>query len=221
MPPSHFSCSVFARVSMLAALAAIVAGDRAQAAGPTTLPSGGADYLAAALEVTSAIERDFALPKRGLYAHSRTDRSPEFMWGNGIQFAALLAAARHDPKTYGPIRNRFFTAMNVYWDAKAPIPGYEPAPTAGRGNDKYYDDNAWLVLSCIEAFEDTGDRRYLARAEATLRFVLSGWDDAKGGGIWWHEGHKDDAKNTCVNAPAAVGCLMVAAHQPKAEAAKS
>jgi uncharacterized protein YyaL (SSP411 family) len=53
----------------------------------------------------------------------------------------------------------------------------------------------------------------------TLKFVLSGWDDQLGGGIWWHEKHKDDGKNTCINAPAAVSCLNIAKHQ-SAEAAK-
>ena len=33
-----------------------------------------------------------------------------------------------------------------------------------------------------------------------------------GGGIWWHEGHKDGSKNACSNAPAAVACLAVARH---------
>lgn len=221
MPPSCLFRRPVSTLLMLAALAIGASSAVAQVTKPTVIPATRPGYRGAAEAVTQDIEKHFALPRRGLYAHSRTDRSPDFMWGNGIQFATLLAAARQDPKTYGPVRDRFFRAMDAYWDTKAPIPGYEPSPTRGGGNDKYYDDNAWLVLSCVEAFEDTGDRRYLARAEATLRFVLSGWDETKGGGIWWHEGHKDDSKNTCVNAPAAVGCLMVAAHQSKAEAARS
>src|SRR6185436_19135837 len=51
-------------------------------------------------------------------------------------------------------------------------------------------------------------------------FVLSGWDEARGGGIWWHETHKDGTKNTCVNAPAAVACLRVAKYLPDDRAAK-
>src|SRR5690606_36978618 len=82
--------------------------------------------------------------------------------------------------------------------------------TGGNGNDKYYDDNAWMVMMFLEAYEVSGDLRYLRRAKETLDFVLSGWDDEAGGGIWWHELHKDGTKNTCVNAPAAVGCLRMA-----------
>ena len=65
---------------------------------------------------------------------------------------------------------------------KSKIPGYEPAPTRGNGNDKYYDDNAWLVITFLEAYETTRDPRYLTRADETLKFVLSGWDEKGGGG---------------------------------------
>jgi hypothetical protein len=91
------------------------------------------------------------------------------------------------------------------------VPGYEPAPTKGGGNDKYYDDNAWMVITFVEAYELTGDRKYLRRADETMRFVLSGWDEKLGGGIYWHE-VKRGGKNTCSNAPSAVGALLLARH---------
>jgi uncharacterized protein YyaL (SSP411 family) len=164
------------------------------------------------------IQKNFYLPESGLYAHSITKRRAEFMWGNGIMFSALIAAARHDRQTWLPIVSRFFTAMDRYWDRQDTPPGYEPFPTQGGGHDKYYDDNAWMVLALCEAYETTHDRTYLQRANETLDFVLSGWDEQRGGGIWWHEGHKSDSKNTCVNAPAAVGCLRLAKYLPSDEA---
>jgi len=159
--------------------------------------------------VSASIQEDFAL-ESGLYARSRTDRAPDFMWGNGVLFSSLVAAARHDPEAYRPVMNRFFAALDRHWDDEAPIPGYEPSPTDGNGRDKYYDDNQWMVITFAEAYDLTAERRYLERAKATLRFSLSGWDDALGGGIWWHEEHKDGGKNTCSNAPAAVACLRIA-----------
>lgn len=167
-------------------------------------------YGRQAREVMEHIQKTFWNDGTGLYAESETKRHPDFMWPNGVMFTALVAAARHEPETYRPVMERFFTALDAYWDAKAKVPGYEPSPVAGGTGDKYYDDNAWMVITLLEAHELTRDNRYRARAEQALRFVLSGWDDQAGGGIWWHEGHKDGAKNTCVNAPAAVGCLRLA-----------
>jgi hypothetical protein len=116
---------------------------------------------------------------------------------------------------------RFFKAMDRYWDFRSAIPGYEPSPSNGNGHDKYYDDNEWMVLTFTEAYAQTRDVQYLNRSEETLKFVLSGWDDSLGGGIWWHEGHKGGGKNTCANAPAAVGCLRVARFLPSDQAKSS
>jgi uncharacterized protein YyaL (SSP411 family) len=137
-------------------------------------------------------------------------RKPDYVWLQSVMFSNLVAAARSEPKTYGPLLQKYFTALDAYWDAKVKVPGYEPAPTRGNGNDKYYDDNAWLVITFLEAYESNRDRRYVARADETLKFVLSGWDEEIGGGIWWHEQHKDGTKNVCSNGPAAVGCLRLA-----------
>ncbi|HYD01885.1 MAG TPA: glycoside hydrolase family 76 protein [Phycisphaerales bacterium] len=163
----------------------------------------------AARTVSAAIQKNFYDEKTGLYSRGADDRSPEFMWGNGVMFSSLVAAARHEPATYRPLLDRFFVEMDRYWDAKAAPPGYEPAPTAGDGHDKYYDDNQWMVITFAEAYEVTGDARYLDRSQAALKFSLSGWDDHLEGGIWWHEKHKAGSKNTCANAPAAVACLRV------------
>lgn len=209
------------RLSLVSALALAVLSAQAlstPALAQTSSTKPSINYADAASEVTQDIQKRFYLPEQGLYAHSVKDRSPDFMWGNGITFSALVAAARHDPKTYEPILARFFTAMNRYWDSKVKIRGYEPVPTRGNGNDKYYDDNQWMVITFVEAFELTRDERYRARAIETNRFSLSGWDEELGGGIWWHEGHKDGSKNTCSNAPAAVACLVLGKTQAGDEA---
>ena len=163
-----------------------------------------------AREVTEHVQKAFFDPQSGVYFKSLTLRRPDYVWLQGVQFSNLVAAARVDPTAYAARLEKYFEALNQYWDSQAPIPGYEAAPTRGNGHDKYYDDNAWLVITFLEAFETNHDPRYLERAEATLNFVLSGWDEQIGGGIWWHQEHKDGTKNVCANAPAAVGCLRLA-----------
>ena len=194
------------RLPMLASamIGYVIAASDAQLAAPVS-------YQQKAAEVTESIHKNFLLEKQALYSRTIEDRSPDFIWGGGVMFSTLATAARHDSK-YKDIMRRYYNGLEVYWDTKVEIPGYEPAPTNGNGSDKYYDDNAWLVISFIEAYEITGDSRYLKRAEETLDFVMSGWDDILGGGIWWHEKHKDDSKNTCSNAPTAVACFRLSKH---------
>jgi hypothetical protein len=174
----------------------------AQTAGPGI-------YAKQAAEVTEYIQKNFWMKKRDLYKTAIDKDSPDYIWGSGVMFSAVIGAARHDPK-YKSIMRKFFDGMESYWDTKVPIPGYEPAPTGGGGNDKYYDDNAWMVIMFLEAYEMTGEPHYLKRAVEVLDFVMSGWDEKGGGGIWWHQNHTGDSKNTCVNGPAAVGCFRVA-----------
>lgn len=175
-------------------------------------------FLAKATEVSASIQERFWDKKSHLYSAKAGGKDPELIWGNGVMFSALVAASRHD-KRYRSIQRDFFEALDAYWDVKVKIPGYEPARTQG-GSDKYYDDNAWMVLTFLEAYEVTKEAKYLKRAEETLDFVLSGWDDQAGGGIWWHEKHKEGDKNTCVNAPAALGCFRLARWKKEPEAAK-
>ena len=179
----------------------------AEAAGDAHAP--GRDGLAAR-EVMDHIQKTLWDSKTGLYVKSAKDRTPDYVWRQAAMFSALVAASRHEPNTYGPILARFFHSLEVYWDSKAPIPAYEPAPTKGNGHDKYYDDNAWLVITFAEASQLTGEPAYLKRAQETAHFVASGWDEQAGGGIWWHQSHKDGSKNTCANGPAAVGYLYLA-----------
>lgn len=167
-------------------------------------------YAEAASAVMESIEREYLDQATGGYVRARDAREPEFMWGNGVMFSALVAATRNEPEKYRARMERYFLAMDRYWDQKAPVPGYEPSPTRGHGNDKYYDDNEWMAITFAEAYELTGGAKYLERSEQSLRFSLSGWDEQLGGGVWWHEGHKEGSKNTCANAPAAVACLRVA-----------
>ncbi len=128
----------------------------------------------------------------------------EFMWGDGVAFSMLVGAK---DKTR---LSRFFDGLQGYWDERALVPGYDAYLSSPGNSDKYYDDNAWMVLTFVEAYELTGERKYLNRAAQAMRFVLSGWDDTLGGGIYWRESKQ--SKNTCSNGPSATAALALARH---------
>ena len=212
---THHSFSVSRR----SALKSIGAGLLAYqfSAGSVFAQSGPALHLERAKEVTEYLQEHFWDSKMDLYRAKAGGTDPDFIWGGGVMFSALVGASRYD-KRYASIMRKFFKGLEGYWDDKVEIPGYEPGRTGGGGNDKYYDDNAWMVLTYIEAYEVTRESRYLKKAADTLEFVMSGWDEQLGGGIWWHEAHKGGGKNTCANAPAALGCLRLAKFKTGKEA---
>ncbi len=165
-------------------------------------------------DVLEQIRREYYLPESKLYAEE-IDRDgkksgPCFNWGTGVMLSALNAAAKLDPK-YKPWLKEYADASRIYWNDKGPVPGYDVLPCP-KPVDRYYDDNAWMVLALVETYEILGDRKYLQWAEESLTYVLSGWDEKLGGGIYWRESDKA-SKNTCSNGPSAAACLRVADHE--------
>jgi hypothetical protein len=184
----------------------------ALACAPAAVAQNDATFRQWGMETLNRIQAAFWLPQRSLYADEiepgrpAPDR-PAFMWGCGVQLSALAAAARLDRRQYAPILRRFTDGLQVYWTENDRIGGYDVLP-GPKPPDRYYDDNAWIVLALCDAYEATRERRYLDRAEQTFRFVLSGEDEKLGGGIYWRE--RDRAsKNTCSNAPTVVAALRL------------
>jgi mannose/cellobiose epimerase-like protein (N-acyl-D-glucosamine 2-epimerase family) len=166
-------------------------------------------------ETLANIRRDLWIEDRQLYAEEAhagiKPIKPAFMWGAGVQLSALAAAARIDPERYAAPLTQYADALQEYWVVDRGVGGYDvlpSSPNVDRDVDRYYDDNAWIVLAMIEAFDVTGKRKYLDRAEETMRFVLSGEDDHLGGGIYWRENRRR-SKNTCSNAPTIVAALRL------------
>ncbi|MHB1908211.1 MAG: glycoside hydrolase family 76 protein [Nitrososphaerales archaeon] len=52
----------------------------------------------------------------------------------------------------------------------------------------YYDDEAWWALAWLKAYERTRSREYLSTARDIFTDMLTGWDDACGGGVYWNKG---------------------------------
>lgn len=162
-------------------------------------------------ETLAAIDRDLRMADRELYAEKVTlgdqPSQPAFMWGAGVQLSALAAAAKFDSVQYVPPLVEYADSLKSYWVERHGIGGYDVLPSR-TASDRFYDDNAWIVLALVETYNATGDRRYLDRAVLTYQFVLSGEDESLGGGVYWQENTRQ-SKNTCANAPTVVAALLL------------
>ena len=82
----------------------------------------------------------------------------------------------------------------------------------GSSGDFYYDDNAWICIRYLTAYEQFGNEDYLNRAKEILKFLWTGYDDYQGGGIYWSKLFDDNGKSnkgTCTNGPAAISHLWM------------
>lgn len=63
---------------------------------------------------------------------------------------------------------------------------------------RFYDDNEWIGLAAMQAYDATGDEKYLRHAERTFRMVRSG--EHPEGGLYWLEQDRV-GRHTCSVAP--------------------
>ena len=70
----------------------------------------------------------------------------------------------------------------------------------------YYDDECWMTLALVRAYDLSHDSKYLNQAAALFADIETGWDTsccgANPGGLWWDKAHTQKA--TAANAGAAL-----------------
>lgn len=156
----------------------------------------------------AAIQKSFYMPDRSLYAleiNTGKPSHPAWIWDASIQLGALCAAARLEPQTYLPQVKAYASALRSYRTMYHDRAGLDVNPPP-KSSDRYYDDNAWICLSLLEAYELTHDPQDLSLATDAYRFTMSGRDDALGGGIYWHE-DRMTSKNACSSGPAMLAAI--------------
>lgn len=205
------------RAAVLLALVAGVAGCSTPAvihlhARPTRMT-----YLAAA-RAGIARARAWWDPHRHWYfqylpgtGHSRRAS----LWGIVHLFGAYNAVALADPTPANVAADRrFATAAEQYWNPDLrPTPGYSPVQ-AGRVGHTWYDDEGWWGVAQFDAYRATHDRRFLADAARSLRFVDSGWDP-RTGGIWWNDLRRFKASEGLAGGTLTAAGLFEVTHRPR------
>jgi predicted alpha-1,6-mannanase (GH76 family) len=132
--------------------------------------AGGAppDYPAAAAAAVAALQRWYS---------PRTGRWHTTGWWNAANaLTAVIGYTRGtgDPAYRGVISGTFRAAQRWYRGGR-------------RGFiNKFFDDNGWWALAWVDAYDLTGDERYLDAAQAIFARNQGGWDEVCGGGLWWN-----------------------------------
>lgn len=108
-------------------------------------------------------------------------------------------------KTYIPLLDRVIEGLEYYGFVKdGNLWGYVvkrgDKPLGATDPGLAYDDNIWLTINFLRAYELTGNTAYLNKAEFLIRFILDeAWFEPLGG-IFWDS--RKEARHSCSNNPA-------------------
>jgi uncharacterized protein YyaL (SSP411 family) len=133
-----------------------------------------------------------------------------YLWPtSGVLSGVIALMETAGDKQYLKIlEKKVIPGLDNYFDSQRNPPCYQSYLTITGKSDRYYDDNIWLALDFCKLYELTGNTAYLEKAVTLWQFIISGWDENLGGGIYWCE-QKKQSKNTCSNAPASVLALKL------------
>jgi len=134
-----------------------------------------------------------------------TGRRVAYLWPTSGVFSGVNALLKTtgDKQYRQLLETDVLPGLEQYYDSIRKPACYQSYIVSAGKSDRFYDDNVWLSLDFCESYMLTKKPEYLKKSIETWQFVLSGWDEQLGGGIYWFE-QKKQSKNTCSNAPASV-----------------
>jgi uncharacterized protein YyaL (SSP411 family) len=138
------------------------------------------------------------------------EKEVSFLWPfSGVVSATnVLLKVPGGRKAYMPYLDSLAAGMEQYRDRTRTPEGYQAYPSIFEKDDRYYDDNGLVGIEYLEAYFNTKNPVYLSRAKVAFRFIISGWSEQLGGGVYWVEGHKDQ-KPACSNGMALLVALKL------------
>jgi hypothetical protein len=74
-------------------------------------------------------------------------------------------------------------AIDQYYSDTFPAPAYQAYVKMEEKDDRFYDDNQWIAIACIDAYNRTHQQQYLDIAKKIYRFMMTGYDAVSGGGL--------------------------------------
>ncbi|RYE21783.1 MAG: glycoside hydrolase [Sphingobacteriaceae bacterium] len=170
------------------------------------------DYNARIKALNAAINSKLKDTRNGLYFETtdtvKKDRQNLHSWlwplCALVQAANEMEVLQPDSAYLKPVS----LAIDQYYNNSPPTPAYQDYVTAERKSSRFYDDNEWVAIAYLDAYQRKPQKKYLDDSKMIYSFILSGIDTVSGGGVYWKEGDLS-SKNTCSNGPAILVALQL------------
>lgn len=169
------------------------------------------DYKQAANLIYKNINASFYEPLTGLYTETNSvannPNKHSWLW----PLCALIQGTNEmevlDPKK--DYMSGVAAAIDQYYSAVPPSPAYQDYVTSERLSSRFFDDNQWIAIAYLDAYQRNKKPVYLEKAKMIYQhMVKAGLDTVAGGGLYWKEGELN-SKNTCSNGPGILVALQL------------
>ncbi len=167
-------------------------------------------YLKQLKDLESAVQNNFYDIASGFYKESVVVEAGKNAWSYLWPLCGLIQAGNEikkvDPKD--SLMDRIIHILPEYYDPAPPAPGYASYVMKFKGGDRFYDDNQWIGIACLDAYSRSKRAADLRTGQLIYRYMMTGFDTTLQGGIYWQE-TKKISKNTCSNGPGILVALQL------------
>jgi hypothetical protein len=177
-------------VAVVVCLAALAGDARADA------PHTPAQFLGVAGKGLEATQRAFWNTRYHWYDWRLTKADPPkplaSLWSVFPLFELVDAVAIASPTAaHKAAVEALGKGAETYLDPNTDPPAFTTYPdTTNPAQHVYFDDNGWFEIAFLDAYQATGDQRFLHDAEVAYKFIAErGWNP-NGGGVWWETLHR-------------------------------
>ncbi len=168
------------------------------------------DYKLRIQKTHNNIYRYFASNRPNLFIETtdtaKNEKPYSFLW----PVCALIQAA-NEMEVLEPGKDYLspvLRTISYYYNQNPPAPGYQAYVNLEGKDTRYIDDNQWIGIAAVDAYNRTKKTEYLDLARLIYNFMMTGYDTIYGGGLYWRE-NDYSTKNTCSNGPGIVLALQL------------
>lgn len=124
-----------------------------------------------------------------------------YMEGVGAQISSAGLAQSYDAKQeYAKLLKNVLNYTDSEYNSADSL-GLGCVQGSGPGTQIFNDDNVWVAMEWMNAYQLLGDNQYLTLAKRNLNFIFESWDTTVlDGGIWWCRPGRE-ARSLCRRMP--------------------
>ncbi|GAC1425673.1 MAG: glycoside hydrolase family 76 protein [Flavisolibacter sp.] len=167
-------------------------------------------YKMQMIQLQQAIEDNFYDQASGFYKETAVVEKGKNLYSYLWPLCSMIQANNEIEKvnTKEGLVLKTMKIIQEYYDTSLPAPGYASYIMKFKGGDRFYDDNQWIGIACMDAYFRDKKKSCLQTGKIIYKYMMTGFDTVLNGGLYWQE-NKKTSKNTCSNGPGIILALQL------------